>query len=74
MERLQLPTGADLRLTNDVRDRAVICVNGGSAAERPGTWAATIEWLVERLAPGFPEVAFGEVRLRVKSWRRLESW
>ena len=38
-----------------------------------GTWSATLEWLVGRLAPRFPGLAFGEVRYRVKSWRRLDS-
>ena len=26
--------------------RAVVCVNGGTAAESPGTWSASVEWLV----------------------------
>jgi len=48
-------------------------VNGGTAAEVAGTWSASVEWLVERLAPRRPELGFLEVRYRVKSWRRLES-
>lgn len=51
---------------------AVVCVNGGGRAEVPGTWSATVEWLVARLALSFPELRFGEVRYRVKSWRRLD--
>jgi dienelactone hydrolase len=47
-------------------------VNGGQAREVEGTWSASIEWLVERLAPRVPELAFAEVRYRVKSWRKLE--
>jgi dienelactone hydrolase len=52
--------------------RAVICVNGGQGTDVPGTWSASLEWLVHRLAPSFPELAFGEVRYRIKSWRRLD--
>jgi pimeloyl-ACP methyl ester carboxylesterase len=48
-------------------------VNGGSGADVPGTWSASLEWLVERLAPQFPELEFVEVRFRIKSWRRLDE-
>jgi pimeloyl-ACP methyl ester carboxylesterase len=51
----------------------VVLANGGQAAEVPGTWSASIEWLVERLAPRFADLRFVEVRYRVKSWKRLES-
>jgi dienelactone hydrolase len=37
-----------------------------------GTWSATLEWLVRRLAPQFPELAFAEVRYRIKSWNKLD--
>jgi pimeloyl-ACP methyl ester carboxylesterase len=68
-----LPTGAKLRLTGPVdANAAVVCVNGGQSREVAGTWSASLEWLVRRLAPQFPELAFAEVRYRVKSWRRLE--
>jgi len=50
---------------------AVVCMNGGRASEVEGTWSASIEWLVERLAQRFGHVRFAEVRYRVKSWRRL---
>jgi pimeloyl-ACP methyl ester carboxylesterase len=39
----------------------------------PGTWSASIEWLVDGLAARFPDLRFVEVRYRVKSWKRLES-
>lgn len=52
--------------------RAVVCVNGGTAREVPGTWSATLEWLVRRLAPDFPALSFLEVRYRIKSWRQLD--
>jgi pimeloyl-ACP methyl ester carboxylesterase len=52
---------------------AVICVNGGQASEVEGTWSASLEWLVSRLAPRFPELAFAEVRYRIKSWKRLDD-
>jgi dienelactone hydrolase len=50
----------------------VICVNGGQRAAVEGTWSASLEWLVERLAPRFPGLRFAELRYRVKSWRRLD--
>lgn len=52
---------------------AVVCVNGGQRAHVEGTWSASLEWLVERLAPRFPGLRFAEVRYRVKSWQLLES-
>jgi pimeloyl-ACP methyl ester carboxylesterase len=70
---LELPTGAELRSTNADSRIAVLCVNGGQAAPVPGTWSASLEWLVERLAPRLPDVQFVELRYRVKSWRQLES-
>lgn len=51
---------------------AVICVNGGQARPVEGTWSASLEWLVKKLAPAHPRVAFAEVRYRVKSWNRME--
>jgi dienelactone hydrolase len=72
--RLQrLPSGAELRVRGPQEGAAVICVNGGQRAEVEGTWSASLEWLVERLAPRFPALRFGEVRYRVKSWNRLDS-
>jgi len=71
-EIVTLSTGAELRLTGDGRERMVVCVNGGQAAEVAGTWSASLEWLVARLAPHHPELGFAEVRYRVKSWRQLD--
>jgi pimeloyl-ACP methyl ester carboxylesterase len=68
----RLESGAQARWTNSAGLRAVVCMNGGTAAERPGTWSASLEWLVRRLARRRPELGFLEVRYRVKSWRRLE--
>src|SRR5207302_351687 len=42
---------------------AVVCVNGGQSADVPGTWSASLEWLVGRLAPRIPD------RLGVESLR-----
>jgi len=68
-----LPTGAELRLTGPLNaNTAVVCVNGGQGREVAGTWSASLEWLVTRLAPQFPELAFAEVRYRIKSWRKLD--
>jgi len=59
-------------VTGPLGPLGVVCANGGQAAAVPGTWSASIEWLVCRLAPAFPEVRFTEVRYRVKSWKRLD--
>ena len=68
----ELASGAEARWTNPGAPRAVVCVNGGTAAEVPGTWSASVEWLVDALGPRFPGLSFLEVRYRLKSWRRLE--
>jgi pimeloyl-ACP methyl ester carboxylesterase len=68
-----LSTGAELRLTGaPASGTAVVCMNGGQAAQVAGTWSASLEWLVTRLAPAFPELAFAEVRYRIKSWEKLD--
>lgn len=69
---MKLSTGADLRVTGPTDRYAVVCVNGGQAREVDGTWSASIEWLVGRLSTRLPEIAFAEVRYRVKSWKRLD--
>jgi pimeloyl-ACP methyl ester carboxylesterase len=71
---IPLPSGAELRVTGALGGAvAVVCVNGGQGAPVPGTWSATLEWLVARLAPRYPGIAFAEVRYRVKSWKRLDA-
>ncbi|MEP6811618.1 MAG: alpha/beta hydrolase [Actinomycetota bacterium] len=71
MKRLR--TGAELRVTGPAAAAAaVVCVNGGQGSEVEGTWSASLEWLVRRLAPHFPSLALGEVRYRIKSWKRLD--
>lgn len=65
-------TGAELRVTGAPGECAVVCVNGGTAGYVAGTWSASLEWLVGRLAPRFPDLAFGEVKYRIKSWKRLD--
>jgi pimeloyl-ACP methyl ester carboxylesterase len=73
MRIVTLPTGAELRLSGPpAYEGAVVCMNGGQASEVEGTWSASLEWLVTQLAPAFPELAFGEVRYRIKSWKQLE--
>ncbi len=59
-------------MTNGLRASTAVWLGGGRQAEEPGTWSASNEWLVNRLAPGFPGLGFVEVRYRVKSWQRLE--
>src|SRR6187551_955987 len=68
----QLATGADARWTGEPGVRAVVCVDGGTSAEVPGTWSASVEWLVRRLSRRLPGLGFLEVRYRIKSWRQLE--
>ena len=67
-----LSTGAELRMTGPADGPAVVCVDGGQGGEVAGTWSASLEWLVRRLAPRFPQLRFGEVKYRVKSWRKLD--
>ena len=68
-----LSTGAEARWTGTPGRRAVVCVNGGTAAEVPGTWSASVEWLVRRVAPRHPALGFLEVRYRLKSWRHIHG-
>jgi pimeloyl-ACP methyl ester carboxylesterase len=71
-EVVELPTGAQLRLTGPAGAPAVVCANGGQGGEVAGTWSASLEWLVRRLAPRFPQLRFVELKYRVKSWKRLD--
>jgi pimeloyl-ACP methyl ester carboxylesterase len=66
-----LATGAEMRVTG-AGATAVVCVNGGQASEVEGTWSASLEWLVERLSPRFPQLCFAEVCYRIKSWNRFD--
>jgi alpha-beta hydrolase superfamily lysophospholipase len=68
----ELASGAEGRWTGPEGPKAVVCVNGGTAADRAGTWSASVEWLVRRLAPRWPALSFLEVRYRLRSWRRLD--
>lgn len=72
MTVVELATGAEMRLTG-AGATAIVCVNGGQAMEVEGTWSASLEWLVGRLAPRFPRLTFAEVRYRIKSWKRLDD-
>jgi pimeloyl-ACP methyl ester carboxylesterase len=47
-------------------------MNGGQRVELTGTWSASLEWLVQRLAPAFPALVFAELKYRVKSWQKLD--
>lgn len=66
-----LETGAELRLRNAGAPLAAVLVDGGTAKAAAGTWSATSELLAAELAPRFPEIAFAEVRYRVRSWQAL---
>src|SRR5215210_911902 len=67
-----LASGAEARSSNPGRELGVVCLNGGRAGALPGTWGASVEWLVGRLAPRFADVSFVEVRYRVRSWQQLD--
>jgi hypothetical protein len=69
---MRLASGAEMRVTGPTERAAVVCVDGGQGGEVEGTWSASVEWLVRRLAPRFPELAFSEVKYRIKSWKRLD--
>jgi pimeloyl-ACP methyl ester carboxylesterase len=69
---MRLATGAEARVTGPTGRGAVVCVDGGQGGEVEGTWSASIEWLVRRLAPRFPALGFAEVKYRIKSWKRLD--
>ncbi|HEY2777212.1 MAG TPA: alpha/beta fold hydrolase [Gaiellaceae bacterium] len=64
---------AEIRVHGPVDGPAVICVNGGRAKAVAGTWSTSLEWLVGRLAPRFPELRFAEVKYRIKSWNHFDS-
>lgn len=70
---VHLATGADVRLRNEGARLAVVLLNGGSAKPVAGTWSATSELLARELALRFPDVAFAEVRYRLKTWKELDS-
>ena len=70
---VRLATGAEIRIRNGASPVAALFVNGGSARPLPGTWSATSELLAVELAPRFGDLAFAEVRYRVKSWKQLDS-
>ena len=64
---------AEVRVRGPETGPAVICVNGGRAASVEGTWSASLEWLVDRLAPRFPQLRFAEVKYRIRSWNHFDS-
>ena len=69
---VHLHSGADVRLRNEGGPLAAVLVNGGSARPVAGTWSATSELLARELAPRFPDIAFVEVRYRLKTWKELD--
>jgi dienelactone hydrolase len=73
MRTVPLQTGADVRLRNEQSGPTVLLVNGGTAKAVAGTWSATSELLADELAPRFPQLAFAELRYRLKSWHALDS-
>jgi pimeloyl-ACP methyl ester carboxylesterase len=70
---MRLGTRAEARVTGRAERGSVVCVNGGQGTLADGTWSATLEWLVGRLAPRLPQLEFVEVRYRIKSWNRMRE-
>lgn len=66
-----LASGGAVRRTGPADGLPVVCLGGGVARPAPGDWSGSIELLVRRLAPRFPDLRFHEVRYRVRSWNRL---
>jgi dienelactone hydrolase len=62
-----------MRTTGGGSAGMVVCLGGGQGDEVPGTWGASLEWLVGRLVPSLPTLGFAEVRYRIKSWRALDA-
>ena len=69
----ELSTGAEMRVTGVPTASAP---SSASTAERGPTSRerGALRWsgLSRRLAPRFPDLAFGEVKYRIKSWKRLD--
>ena len=65
---MRLATGAELRVTGSVGERAVVCVNGGRQRELEGTWSASVEWL----APAGGTFAAGQLLASAVLWWNLE--
>lgn len=72
MTEERLASGAGIRLTGPRDGLVVVCVNGGTGPERPGTWSASVERVVRSAAPSLPDVGWAEVRYRVRSWRQID--
>ena len=69
---MELASGAAMRRTGPADGPAVLCLNGGVGWALEGDWSTSIDWLVRRLAPQLPELAFYEVRYRIRSSRHLD--
>lgn len=67
-----LPTGAQMRSHGRAGARPIVCVNGGRGGDVPGDWSPSFRWLIDRIGPGRPDLAFHLVRYRLKSWNRLQ--
>jgi pimeloyl-ACP methyl ester carboxylesterase len=70
---MRLASGAEARVTGRPERGSVVCVNGGQGTLVEGTWSASLEWLVQRLAPRLPQLELIEVRYRIKSWNRMQE-
>lgn len=60
-----------MRRTGPADGPAVLCLNGGVKRALAGDWSTSVDWLIRRLAPRHPALAFYEVRYRIRSWKHL---
>lgn len=61
-----------MRRTGPQAGLRVLCLGGGTGAEKPGEFNSGYRWLIGRLSRRHPDVAFHEVRYRIRSWKRLD--
>ena len=61
-----------MRRTGPQDGRRVVCLGGGTGAVKPGEFNSGFRWLIGHLTKRHPDVAFHEVRYRIRSWKRLD--
>jgi len=69
---IPLTSGAVMRRTGPENGIRVVCLGGGTGAVKPGEFNSGYRWLIGRLTTRHPDVAFHEVRYRIRSWKRLD--
>lgn len=67
----RLSTGAEMRVSGRRDGTVALCINGGVAKDAPGTWSASLEYLIDRLAPRHPDLGWALLKYRIRSWNRM---